>query len=69
MIFLKLITLTLNGITDWEVKFSKKVITLYNIKTKWHRLIDLDKMTATMKFPTGEEYIYNCNFIGKNKKY
>ena len=54
---------------DWEVKFSKKVITLYNIKTKWHRLIDLDKMTATMKFPTGEEYIYNCNFIGKNKKY
>ena len=34
---------------DWEVKFSKKVITLYNIKTKWHRLIDLDKMTASMK--------------------
>ena len=45
---------------DWQVNFSKKTITLYNYKTKWQRLINLDKMTALMKFPTGEEYIYNC---------
>ncbi len=48
---------------DWEVKFTKKIITLYNIKTKWYRVVDLRKMTATMKFPTGEEYQYNCSFI------
>ena len=48
---------------DWKVKFSKNIITLYNYKTKWIRKIDLDKMTASMKFPTGEEYIYNCIFI------
>ena len=50
-----------NGVAkDWKVHFSKKIITFYNYKTKWERLINLDKMTALMKFPTGEEYIYNC---------
>ena len=48
---------------DWNVNFSKNIITLYNYKTKWYRFIDLDKMTASMKFPTGEEYIYNCIYI------
>ena len=48
---------------DWNVKFTKNIITLYNYKTKWYRLIDLDKMTALMKFPTGEKYIYNCIYI------
>ena len=48
---------------DWEVSFSKNKITFFNYKTKWYRLIDLDKMTALMKFPTGEEYIYNCSYI------
>jgi hypothetical protein len=50
---------------DWNVKFTKNNITLYNYKTKWYRYIDLDKMSALMKFPTGEEYIYKCNFIDK----
>ncbi len=48
---------------DWEVSFSKEIITLFNYKTKWFRLINLDKMTALMKFPTGEEYIYHCILI------
>ncbi len=48
---------------DWNVKFSKKIITLYNYKTKWYRIINLDEMTASMKFPTGEEYLYNCILI------
>ena len=48
---------------DWEVKFTKKIITLYNIKTKWYRVINLEKMTAIMKFPTGEKYQYNCSII------
>tara|TARA_B100000029_G_scaffold495605_1_gene560751 strand:+ start:522 stop:884 length:363 start_codon:yes stop_codon:yes gene_type:complete len=48
---------------DWIVKFSKNIITLYNKKTKWKRLIDMKKMTALMKFPTGEEYLYICNTV------
>ena len=45
---------------DWEVNFSKEIITLFNNNTKWFRLINLEKMTASMIFPTGEEYIYHC---------
>ncbi len=48
---------------DWKVNFSKNKIIFYNYKTKWHRLIDLEKMTALMKFATGEEYIYNCSYL------
>ena len=48
---------------DWKVSFSKNKIIFYNYKTKWHRLIDLEKMTALMKFSTGEEYIYNCSYL------
>ena len=45
---------------DWIVKFSKNIITLYNKKTEWNRRIDMEKMTASMQFPTGEEYLYSC---------
>ena len=48
---------------DWIVKFSKNIITLYNKKTEWKRLIDIEKMTALMKFPTGEEYLYICSTV------
>ena len=41
----------------------KNVVTLYNKKTEWNRRIDLDKMTASMKFSTGEEYLYSCSNI------
>ncbi|MBF95662.1 MAG: hypothetical protein CMJ13_00350 [Pelagibacterales bacterium] len=50
---------------DWIVNFNKNIITLHNKKTNWNRLINLKKMTASMLFPTGEKYLYNCIFIDK----
>ena len=51
---------------DWEVIFSKNKIKLYNLKMKWFREIDLNTMTAYMKFPTGETYLYKCDNYKSN---
>ena len=48
---------------DWIVLFNKNEINLYNSVTKWSRTIDLKKMSAIMNFPSGEKYIYKCNYI------
>ena len=48
---------------DWTVLFSKIEINLYNSVTKWSRTIDLKEMSAIMDFPTGEKYIYKCNYF------
>ena len=48
---------------DWKVLFKKSEINLYNSVTKWSRTIDLKKMSAIMNFPSGEKYIYKCNYI------
>ena len=48
---------------DWLVLFNKNEINLYNSVTKWSRTIDLKKMSAIMNFPSGEKYIYKCNYI------
>ena len=50
---------------DWKVIFKKSEINLYNSVTKWSRTIDLKKMFATMNFPTGEKYVYKCDYIKK----
>ncbi len=49
--------------SDWKITFNKNKIKLFNHKMKWLREIDLDKMTAYMKFPTGEYYLYECKKI------
>lgn len=33
---------------------------------KWFREIDLNTMTAYMKFPTGETYLYKCDNYKSN---
>ena len=48
---------------DWKVLFKKSEINLYNNVTKWSRTIDLKEMSAIMNFPTGEKYVYKCNYI------
>jgi hypothetical protein len=45
---------------DWEVSFKKEKIRLFNTRMKWLREINLKEMTAFMKFPTGEFYLYKC---------
>lgn len=45
---------------DWEVNFKKGKIRLFNTRMKWLREINLKEMTAFMKFPTGEFYLYEC---------
>jgi len=43
---------------------------IFIIVTKWSRIINLKKMSAIMNFPSrekyipsGEKYIYKCNYI------
>ena len=48
---------------DWQISFYKYTIKLYNTKTEWLREIDLKEMTAFMKFPSGELYLYECSKI------
>jgi hypothetical protein len=45
---------------DWDIDFKENLIRLYNKKMEWIREIDLTNMTAYMKFPTGEQYLYEC---------
>ena len=45
---------------DWEIFFLKNKIRLFNKRMEWLREIDLDKMSAYMRFPTGEFYLYKC---------
>ena len=46
---------------DWKVDFSGLKIRLFNEHMNWLREIDLKNMTAYMKFPSGEYYLYECN--------
>ncbi len=48
---------------DWQISFYKDKIKLYNTKTEWFREIDLIEMTAFMRFPSGELYLYECSKI------
>ncbi len=48
---------------DWEVSFSGLKIILYNEGMDWLREINLETMTAYMKFPSGEYYLYKCKNI------
>ena len=48
---------------DWQISFYKYKIKLYNTKAEWLREIDLKEMTAFMKFPSGELYLYECSKI------
>lgn len=50
---------------DWKVDFSGLKIKLLNENMNWIREIDLENMTAYMKFPSGEYYLYECNNIEK----
>ena len=45
---------------DWDINFKENLIRLYNKKMEWLREIDLNKMTAYMQFPSGEQYLYEC---------
>jgi len=48
---------------DWDINFKENLIRLYNKKMEWLREIDLNKMTAYMQFPSGEQYLYKCKKI------
>ncbi len=50
---------------DWKVIFTGNKIKFFNNKTKWDRSINLENMTALMNFPTGEQYLYSCNYINE----
>ena len=53
-----------NGVAkDWNIDFKENLIILYNEKMKWLREIDLNNMTAYMKFSNGEQYLYKCERI------
>ena len=43
-----------------RIFFLKNKIRLFNRRMEWLREIDLDKMSAYMRFPTGEFYLYKC---------
>ena len=45
---------------DWEISFSNNKVRLFNKRMEWLREIDLERMSAYMKFPGGEFYLYNC---------
>ena len=45
------------------INFNENLIRLYNKKMEWLREIDLNKMTAYMQFPSGEQYLYECKKI------
>ena len=48
---------------DWEIRFFNNKVRLFNKRMEWLREIDLEKMSAYMKFPSGEFYLYKCKTL------